>query len=271
MYTNEYVRIKMNTPSTVQQYNFTRRHLVATIGDKRIDKLTLADVDLWWQRLNLERCENTARNYICKLRAVLGYCNLRGVKCLNPDLIPVPKRRDVVPEFLTESEVGRLIEHAPNVRAKFIIAFIYSSGVRLSEFLQLNKTDIVDRSFTVVGKGGKARLCFIDERAEKFMLEYLATRSDNSPALAAGYKTGKRMSITVCRFIIENSAKKSGINKIITPHTLRHSFATNFLRNNGNLRYLSALMGHASMQTTAHYAHVVDNDLKDQYEKFHSF
>lgn len=269
-YGDNYMSVKCDSVSSRQQYRFAAKHLVQTIGDKKVSDLTLEDIDAWWNELLKARRENTSRNYICKLRSTLRFCRMIGEDCMNPDLIPVPKRRDNNPTFLTPQEVNRLIEAAPNARAKFIISFFYSSGVRLSEFLQLDAHQIRDRQFSVVGKGGKARLCFIDERTENLMGEYLETRVDNNPALLISYKTNDRMSITVLRFIVKNTARRAGITKPVTPHTLRHSFATNFLRNNGNMRYLSKMMGHSSLQTTAHYTHVIDNDLREQYEKFHS-
>jgi site-specific recombinase XerD len=136
--------------------------------------------------------------------------------------------------------------------------------------IQLNRNSIVDRKFTVVGKGKKARLCFIDERTEHLMGQYLKTRKDNSEALIVSAVNKARMTPTNVQLLIKNSAIRAGIDKRVTPHTLRHSFATNFLKNNGNMRYLSTMLGHASLDTTMMYAHVVDNDLQAQYEKYHT-
>ena len=99
---------------------------------------------------------------------------------------------------------------------------------------------------------------------------YLATREDNCEALVVSAEHKARMTPTNVQLIIRNAARRAGIVKRVTPHTLRHSFATNFLRNNGNMRYLSAMLGHASLDTTMMYAHVVDNDLQMQYEKYHT-
>jgi site-specific recombinase XerD len=136
--------------------------------------------------------------------------------------------------------------------------------------IQLNRNSIVDRKFTVVGKGKKARLCFIDDRTQQLMEQYLKTRKDNSEALIVSAVNKARMTPTNVQLLIKNSAIRAGIDKRVTPHTLRHSFATNFLKNNGNMRYLSTMLGHASLDTTMMYAHVVDNDLQAQYEKYHT-
>jgi site-specific recombinase XerD len=102
------------------------------------------------------------------------------------------------------------------------------------------------------------------------MNTYLTQRQDNSDALVVSIENKSRMTATNVQLLIRNTARRAGIAKHVTPHVLRHSFATNFLRNNGNMRYLSSLLGHASMDTTMMYAHVVDEDLHRQYEKYHS-
>jgi site-specific recombinase XerD len=163
-----------------------------------------------------------------------------------------------------------MIDNAYNLRNAFIISLLYSSGIRLSELISLNQGQIVDRRFTVIGKGRKPRLCFIDQRTEQLMDQYLASRTDHSDALVVSFEHKERMTATNVQLLIRNSAKRAGINKKVTPHTLRHSFATNFLKNNGNMRYLSAMLGHASLDTTMMYAHVVDQDLQRQYEKYHT-
>lgn len=102
------------------------------------------------------------------------------------------------------------------------------------------------------------------------MEQYLATREDHESALVVSYESKHRMTATNIQLLIRNSAKRAGIKDKVTPHTLRHSFATNFLQNNGNMRYLADLLGHASLETTQMYAHVVNNDLQSAYEKYHT-
>jgi len=232
--------------------------------------LTVSDISEWAKQLKKTRCANTERNYITRLRVVADYIDLLGLPTLKAALIPIPKREPSVPAFLTAQEVSMMIDSAYNIRNAFTISLLYSSGIRLSEMIQLNRGQITDRRFTVLGKGSKARLCFIDERTESLMDEYLATRDDSSEALIVSAVNKRRMTPTNVQLLIKNSAKRAGIAKRVTPHTLRHSFATDFLKNNGNMRYLSAMLGHASMDTTMMYAHVVDNDLQAQYEKYHS-
>ena len=163
-----------------------------------------------------------------------------------------------------------MIDCACNVRAKFVISLLYSSGIRLAEFLSLNIGDIENGRFQVIGKGNKARLCFTDQRTLNLMDEYLSTRTDDSPALVVSMLHKDRMTPTNVQMLVKNAAKAAGIHKHVTPHVLRHSFATNFIGNNGNIRYLSAMLGHTSVATTMIYTHVVDNDLQEQYKKYHT-
>lgn len=270
MYRDDYIRPKNQSKRTEELHEACKRLFLDFIPDKQVKNLTLLDIRRWREYIAKGRQNNSVRVYIIRLRAVIGYLNIRGIECLDVRLIPVPKREPTVPVYLTEAEVDAMIACAYNLRNAFVISLLYSSGIRLSELIALNRGQIVDRRFTVIGKGRKPRLCFIDERTERLMSMYLKTRHDHSSALIVSFENKERMTATNIQLLVRNSAKRAGIAKKVTPHTLRHSFATNFLRNNGNMRYLSAMLGHASLDTTMMYAHVVDYDLQKQYEKYHT-
>ena len=270
LYEKNYMAIRHQSRRICETHAVCKRWLLDAVGDKDMDDLSIEDVAKWVKTMNKTKSVNTVRNYVIRLRVVAEYIDLLGVPTIKAAIIPIPKREATVPAFLTAQEVERMIDCSYNIRNAFVISLLYSSGIRLSEMIKLNRNQIIDRTFTIIGKGSKARLCFIDERTEKLMKEYLATRKDNSEALIVSAQNKKRMTPTNVQLLIKNSAIRAGIDKRVTPHTLRHSFATNFLRNNGNMRYLSAMLGHASLQTTMMYTHVVDNDLKAQYEKYHS-
>ena len=270
LYRDDYIRVKNQSVRTEECHDGCKRLLLQFMPDKPINELTLLDIRRWREYLARGRRPNSIRVYIIRLRAVIGYLNIRGIECIDVRLIPVPEREATVPVYLTEAEVDAMVESAYNLRNAFVISLLYSSGIRLSELISLNRGQIVDRRFTVIGKGRKPRLCFIDERTEHLMEQYLKSRTDHSDALIVSFENKARMTNTNVQLLVRNSAARAGITKKVTPHTLRHSFATNFLRNNGNMRYLSAMLGHASMDTTMMYAHVVDYDLQKQYEKYHT-
>ena len=269
-YAENYITIK-GLSQRVRETNIRVGEKIADfLDDKEIEELTVEDVGRWVKHISVGRSTNTVRNDVGALRSVLRYLGMLGLPCLNYELVPLPKRRDSLPTFLTEDEVSSMIEVAYNLRNAFVIALLYSSGIRLSEMIRLNRGDIVDGRFAIIGKGGKARLCFVDQRTEFLMTEYLESRKDNHQALIVSYKNKARMTPTNVQLLVANTARRAGVQKKVTPHTLRHSFATNFLKNNGNLRYLQRLMGHANLNTTAHYSHVVDVDLERQYRQYHS-
>lgn len=270
MYLEDYIRAKNQSTRTEETHEACKRLLIQFLGDKELSQLSLLDVREWRKEISKGRRPNSIRVYILRLRAVLRYCNIRDIPAIKSELVPVPKREATVPVFLTEQEVTRMIECSTSLRNAFVISLLYSSGIRLSELIALNRGQIVDRRFTVIGKGRKPRLCFIDQRTELLMNMYLASRKDNHEALIVSNEFKHRMTATNIQLLVRNSASKACLNKKVSPHTLRHSFATNFLKNNGNMRYLSAMLGHASLDTTMMYAHVVDLDLQNQYEKYHT-
>lgn len=271
LYKKDYAFYKITGVRTLQTHDLVLRKIIAAVGDKDIADLNMDDIRNWVVSImDGTRCKNTVRNDIVRLRAVLKYARLRGYKCMDAELIPIPKKDDVTRDFLTSEEVDKMIDCACNVRAKFVISLLYSSGIRLAEFLSLNIGDIENGRFQVIGKGNKARLCFTDQRTLNLMDEYLSTRTDDSPALVVSMLHKDRMTPTNVQMLVKNAAKAAGIHKHVTPHVLRHSFATNFIGNNGNIRYLSAMLGHTSVATTMIYTHVVDNDLQEQYKKYHT-
>lgn len=269
-YRDNYIRFKNQSSRTEEIHEACKRLFLLSVPDKPVDQLTLEDIRRWHDDIAKGRRANSVRVYVIRLRAVIGYLNLLDIPCLKSQLIPVPKREATVPVYLTEAEVDAMIACAYNLRNAFVISLLYSSGIRLSELIALNRGQIVDRRFTVIGKGRKPRLCFIDERTEHLMDQYLKSRQDHNEALVVSFEHKSRMTATNIQLLVRNSASRAGITKKVTPHTLRHSFATNFLKNNGNMRYLSAMLGHASLDTTMMYAHVVDHDLQRQYEKYHT-
>lgn len=270
LYKNSYIFFNVKAKRIMENHEYVKNRMIAILGDKEISELTIEDVQAWVASIIPGRVLNTTRNDIMRLRMVLKYLKLRNYECINYELITVPRREAVTRDFLTANEVEMMIECACNIRAKFVISLLYSSGIRLAEFLSLDRESIQNKKFQVVGKGSKLRLCFTDDRTIELMKQYLATRDDNNPALVVSRLNKDRMTPTNVQALVKNAAKRAGINKHVTPHVLRHSFATNFIHNNGNIRYLSTLLGHNSVATTMIYTHVVDNELEEQYKKYHT-
>ncbi|MBQ2638224.1 tyrosine-type recombinase/integrase, partial [Candidatus Saccharibacteria bacterium] len=159
-------------------------------------------------------------------------------------------------------------------RNRAIIALMFSAGLRNGELCAMERTQIkpgID-SFTVIGKGNKPRVCFIDPVTHKYIDEYLALRDDPYPALFVSeqQKGQEKINPGVVQMVVKNAAIKAGLEKNIHPHTLRHSFATDLLRNNTNIVYVKELLGHASIQVTMTYTHVVNEDLREIHRRKHT-
>lgn len=271
-YIREYLEIKGVDENQLVHYRAGVRIWCETIGDTELRDISLDDVAMYKTILRTygrHRCENTVRNYICDLRMVLKYWKLRNEDCLNYELIPAPHREPVVPAFLTAEEVDKIINSTDIIRTKFIVSLLYASGIRVSELVQLNRDTIKNGCFTVIGKGRKPRICFLDARSEFYMEKYLSSRKDRLDALIIT-KDGTRASASTIQMVIRNATARAGITKKVSPHTLRHSFATNYVSNGGNIRHLADLLGHESLNTTAHYTHLVNNDLMREYQLHHS-
>lgn len=224
-------------------------------------------VRLWKIELESCRSDETVRNYIIKLRVVLAYLEDRGMAVLSPKQVPVPKRTDKVPVFLTKEQVTQCINATQRIKNKAIVSLLYASGIRVSELCSLDRGQYNNKSFTVVGKGGRARLCFIDERTIKLCKLYYATRDDNERACFLN-DAGRRITPSAIQETFRTIRKQTGLD--VHPHTLRHSFATNLLQSNTNLFHVSQMLGHRQLDTTARYLHVVNHDLQEVYKKHHT-
>ena len=187
-----------------------------------------------------------------------------------------PKFWQLIPEVLTVNEVSQLLK-MPEVdselgaRDKAILDILYASGLRVSEVCQLNLFDVADDHVRVKGKGGKERIVPIAKIAISSLDYYLARFRQDSEKEAALFLSskGRRIDRFTIWTRIKHYAKKAGIVKNISPHTLRHSFATHLLENGADLRVIQEMLGHASIGTTDRYTHISHKHLHDAFSKFH--
>lgn len=281
-YKLDVIEFRSQSHKTEESHNVTLKALLKHFGDIDICDLTFKMVRDW--KLSMDKRQlapATSRYYIIRLRVVLTHLRLMGIDCLNPELVVVPKRGDRVPDFLAKEDVAKLIEAvlaphrgyppANRFRNAAIISLLYASGIRVTECANLNRSDIRDDgSFTLIGKGRKARLCFTDERTRGLIKQYLALRTDSNPALFICNNNGLRIRDKGIQEIFRLARTKAGFTAPIHPHTMRHSFATNLLRNRANIRVVQTLLGHSSLETTQIYTHVVDMDLREAYLTAHT-
>lgn len=281
LYRQDVIIYEDQSSKTEESHRYALKFLIQYLDDIPIEELTFEQVRSWKVWLGHGRGDSTVREYIIRLRVVLRHLQKRGYAVLDYELVKVPKRREKVPEFLTKEQVAELIAaivkphcgyaKINRYRNAAIVSLFYASGIRASELINLDRGAIrEDNTFTVTGKGQKVRLCFIDTRTREYLDQYLALRIDNNPALFIANQGGKRISKSTLQLIFDNVRSKVDFKVQVHPHTLRHSFATDLLRNNTNLLYVRDLLGHSSIITTQIYTHVVDEDLHQVYAEKHT-
>ncbi len=226
--------------------------------------------------------KSTQNYYLIAIRQFLKYLGKRSVSALAPDKIDLAKMRDRQIDFLTGDELKRILE-APNdkdeksLRDKAILEILFSTGLRVSELCSLPRDINLDRDeISVRGKGEKVRVVFISSDARSAIKEYLSKRKDLGGGLFAPVRSngttrndGDLTPRSIQR-MIRYYAAKAGIMKHVTPHVLRHSFATDLLSNGADIRSVQTMLGHANIATTQIYTHVTDAHLRDVHKKFHS-
>ena len=237
---------------------------------------------------NHERLSALTQSYhLIALRGFLKYLAKRGIKSLDPSLVDLPRAAKKQVTFLHFDEVSRLLSEIPTdtetgLRDRAIIELLFSGGLRVSELCNLNRDSInlARREFMVRGKGKKDRPIFIDQTTAEHIEEYLNARTDTLPALFLNNSSNqnipdtsgdfRRLSPRSIERIIGKYTRQAGITKHVTPHTLRHSFATDLLMNGADIRSVQSLLGHANIATTQIYTHITDPHLKEVHEKFHT-
>lgn len=223
----------------------------------------------------------TQNYYVIALRGFLKFMAKRDIMTLASEKIELGKAKDRDVEFLELDEVQRLLAAAKggrleDLRDRAIMELLFSTGLRVSELakLDIENVNLNTGEFSVRGKGDKIRLVFLSPSSIKALKEYLERRKDVSPALFIGLsrnsKEAARLTARSVERIIKKYAVRAGIVKKITPHTLRHSFATDLLRNGADIRSVQAMLGHSSITTTQVYTHVTNRHLKDIHDRFHS-
>ena len=237
---------------------------------------------------NKERLSALTQSYhLIALRGFFKYLAKRGIKSLDPSLIDLPRAAKKQVTFLHFDEIERLLAEIPldtesGLRDRAIIELLFSGGLRVSELCSLNRDSInlERREFMVRGKGKKDRPIFIDKSTAECIEDYLNMRTDTLPALFLNNSANQQIQSTSGDFrrltprsierIVQKYTRLAGITKHVTPHTMRHSFATDLLMNGADIRSVQSLLGHANISTTQIYTHITDPHLKEVHEKFHS-
>lgn len=237
--------------------------------------------------------KRTQNYYLIALRAFLKYMVRRGISSLAPEKIELAKVAERSLDLISTEELTRLLnaplmssesgkikddkEKLKILRDKAILELLFSTGLRVSELCSLSRElDLKKDEFSVRGKGEKVRVVFISDAARAAVKDYLAKRTDMDDALFVQFgknaekQDSLRLTPRSVQRLVTYYAIKAGISKKVTPHVVRHSFATDLLQNGADLRSVQALLGHAHIGTTQIYTHVTDKHLKEIHKKFHN-
>ena len=289
----EYLEIEQNrSQKTIANYHHYLMRLSDYAGDIKVSEITpelIRKWRIWLNRLGTntsDELQKTTQNYhLIALRSFLKYCAKRDIQALSAEKVELARTKRTQVTFLNPEELERLFvgpdtKNDAGLRDRAILELLYSSGLRVSELVSLNKdhVNLKRREFMVRGKGQKDRPVFISEEASNWIQKYLDTRIDKAPALfvrIGGQKkvdlTGNYLRLTArsIQRMVSKYAIFAGITKQVSPHTLRHSYATDLLMNGADIRSVQSMLGHSNIATTQIYTHITDQHLKKVHEQFH--
>jgi len=290
----EYLEIEQNrSQKTIRNYDHYLTRLLDYAGDITVQDITSELVRkwrLWLNRLGTNTSDElgvaTLNYHLIALRSFLKFCAKRDIPALTADKIELARAKRKQVTFLDEDELKRLFEQPDintltGLRDRAILELLFSSGLRVSELTGLDRdhVNLKRREFMVRGKGQKDRPIFISPDAAEWLQMYLDKRGDNTKPLFIRYSGTKKVDLSgnyhrltprSVQRLVAHYALMAGVTKHVSPHTLRHSFATDLLMNGADLRSVQAMLGHSNISTTQIYTHVTDPHLKEVHEKFHN-
>lgn len=289
----EYIEIeKGRSLKTVKNYDaylaqffaFAKIKMPSDITDDVVRRYRLflnRKTDLFGRTLK----KKTQNYYLIALRGFLKYCARRSITTLPAERIELARTGDRELDLISENELDRLLESVEtntsfkSLRDRALLDLLFSSGLRVSELCSLNRDSInMERNeFSIRGKGEKVRLAFVSDKAKKSLGRYLEARNDMDESLFVGghpkkdgsFMNATRLTPRSIERIVKQYAIKAGISKKVTPHVLRHMFATNLLQNGADLRSVQQMLGHANVTTTQIYTHITNKQLREVYKNFH--
>ena len=287
---------KNQSLKTLENYTRYLRVFSDFLGDIHIEDVKLSHIQEY--HLFLHRKQDAKGNtlsvktqnyYLIAIRSLLKYFIKNDYEVLAPDKIELAKTEARVVDFLHREELERLfqainIKSRTGLRDRAIIECLYSTGLRVSELCSLNiaEIDLQRKEFAVKGKGKKIRIVFLSSRAAAYIQEYIHSRRDNyiPVFISASNRSSKIIDITgngemfrltrdTVEKVVQKYRRNAGIIKNVTPHTLRHTFATELLKNGADIRSVQEMLGHSSITTTQIYTHVTHAKLKEMHDRYH--
>lgn len=297
----EYCEVEKGlTPTTVRNYSCFLKKFFLWLEKNNLKDLSPGDLTeehIWKYRIWLSRLPNAIRKasiglhastqirYLIALRVLVSYFHEKNISSLPTEKIKLPKeRRERQIQFLDLEQIGKLLT-SPNtkslvgLRDRAILETLFSTGLRVAELVALDRKHLAgaknkkDFEMSITGKGGYPRTVYFSEEALYWVKKYLEARDDGNQALFIRYKgpggDSARPTTRAVELVVEKYAKQSGISFLATPHTLRHSFATDLLNKGVDLRTVQEFLGHRNIATTQIYTHVTNKRLREIHRQFH--
>jgi site-specific recombinase XerD len=283
----EYIEIERGRAvKTIENYDHYLTRFFVQMGIKDTSGITescVREFRIWLNRqdgIEGSMKRRTQNYYLIALRAFLKFLQKNNVACISPERIELAKLPERQIDLITAEELNRLLKSVEGsrvqaLRDRAMLELLFSTGLRVSELCSLSADlDLSRDEFSIRGKGEKVRVVFLSPAAKETLRSYLKERKDMGEALFVNHARGRnaheRLTPRSVERIIKKYAIKAGITKKVTPHVLRHSFATDLLSNGADIRSVQQLLGHASINTTQIYTHVTDSHLRDIHKKYHS-
>lgn len=273
-----YLEVEKNySPHTILNYRHDLQEFKKFLGETKIENTDYLTLRKYLVGLKAQNLNNTSiSRRLSSLRSFFRFLNRENYLKNNPVAgVSSPKKEKRLPSFLTEEEITRLIESViakdeSGLRDRAMLEVFYSTGVRISELagLNLDNIDFISGVIKVLGKGKKERLVPIGDIAIGALRNYLDKRAKQSEAVFLN-KNGSRITDRGIRGIVAKYLRLASIKQGVSPHTLRHSFATHLLNRGADLRSVQELLGHANLSTTQVYTHLTTERLKSIYDKAH--
>jgi tyrosine recombinase XerC len=273
-----YLEIEKNYSAyTVLNYRLDLADFAKFLGETAVEKVDYLTLRKYLAHLKEKNVTNrTVNRHLSSLRSFFRFLTREGLVKANPILsLSSPKQEKHLPLFLTEEEVVKLIDAVlpkdeRGLRDRAVLETFYSTGMRISELSGLARDDIdfIGGIIKVMGKGKKERLVPIGDKALSALRDYLEKRKKDSDSIFLN-KSGRRITTRGVRNIVDKYIRLAGIRHGVSPHTLRHSFATHLLNRGADLRSVQELLGHANLSTTQIYTHLTTDKLKSVYDKAH--
>jgi site-specific recombinase XerD len=271
---------KNASPKTVENYTLWINRFIEYLGDAEADQIKSMHIQDFRVFLTKQGLSPKTINYhVVGLRSFFKFLLRNDIETIAPDKLDLAKIPPRQLSYLSESEVEKILnaplEFEQNplkvLRDQAILYTLYGTGLRVTELIKLKKNDIklAERQFSVVGKGSKLRSVFMTTHAKEKIKTYLLSRADSSDFLfisLSGNSYGKPLSRNSVETLVKQYANLAGILKKVTPHTLRHSFATSLLKKGADIRSVQVLLGHSSITTTQIYTHVDDKYLQQVHD-----